>query len=324
MSKLKGTAFCFTDFLPNNVETGYSLIFKEYNDVIRGLAWGKEVCPSTGKEHNQGYVQFFKQSRFSSFQKMITSKCHGELIRGSIQDNEDYCSKEKNFTKLGIFVSRGYRSDFHNIKDDMKNGADVNEIMENYTGDFIRYHSGIEKMKGLIDKTTRMDWRDVSVTAIVGLAGSGKTRYVLDKHKKENVFIVDQKMMETDFWGNYNGEEVLLIDDFNGWIRYSYLLRILDGHPLWLNIKNSNTYANWKFVYMTSNTLPKCWYCDVKWNLMRRIQFCLYVSKGNTGNLTHREMWGGKYDLERKKSEEELTKKELICLLDKNNYFEEN
>lgn len=292
----KGISFCFTDFLPHNINKGYDDIFDDFKDVIRGIAWGVETCPTTKKKHNQGYIQMYKQCRYTAIQKMFKSKCNFSVMKGSILQNEIYCSKECNYKKRGLFISRGYRSDLHNIKDDLKNGATMYDIMENYTGDFVRYATGITKMKSLIDKKKGLVWRDVDVIALYGKAGSGKTSSVMKEHGYENVFTLDSKWASTNFWGDYDGESVLLIDDFNGWVQYSYLLRVLDGHPLQLNIKGGSTYAMWTKVYITSNAMGGTWYNKIGDNLKRRVKECLEVSKGNTVCLTHDEFWKQKDD----------------------------
>ena len=89
----KGISFCFTDFYDENIKHGYRKYFEEYKDMIRGIAYGVEKCPTSGKMHMQGYVQMFKQCRFTAIQKMINSKCHFEVMYGSIESNENYCSK---------------------------------------------------------------------------------------------------------------------------------------------------------------------------------------------------------------------------------------
>ncbi len=283
MSKTnKGTKFVFTNFKV----TDYNKVYEDFKDLIRGIAWGKEICPSTGKPHDQGYIQMYKQCRYTSIQKMFASKCHFEVMHGSIEDNENYCSKEQQFTKLGMFVTRGYRSDLHNIKDDLKNGACLYDIMENYTSDFVRYHSGIEKMKSLIDKKKSKRWRDVDVTVLVGAAGSGKTSFVSNKHGYENIFNLNLECDKFMFDG-YDNEDVLLIDDFNGGIKYTQLLRILDGHPLPLNVKGGRRYANFTKIYITSNVKPCFWYQNIYDNLKRRLKNCLEVTKGNTEVLSH-------------------------------------
>jgi hypothetical protein len=284
-------SFCFTDFNETNITLGYKNYYNEYKDIIRGIAWGVEVCPTTGRKHNQGYIQLFKQGRWSSIQKMFKSKCHFEVMIGSIMDNEAYCSKENVYTKLGCFVSRGYRTDLHNIKDDIKNGASMYDIMENYTGDFVRYHSGINKMKELIDNNKSKSWRDVETTILVGVAGSGKTRYVYDNHGYNNVFKIDSSGDDRFMFNGYDGEDVLLIDDFKGWIKYTYMLNILDGYPLPLNVKNGRTFARWSKVYITSNNMPSMWYSKIKENFKRRIDNCLEVIEGNTKSFNHSNWW---------------------------------
>lgn len=291
----KATLFCFTDFGNNN---GYEDHFNENRDYIRGMAWGKEICPSTGRPHNQGFIQLFHQDRWNTILS-IFGFSHIEACKGSLKSNEDYCKKEGEYTHLGNFVRRGYRSDLVNIKQDLKNGATLSDVMDNYTGDFVRYTGGIKAMKTLIDKDSRNCWRSLSVYSLTGEAGCGKTSFVYKTEGYKNVFTVDQKMMKTDFWGTYDGETVLLIDDFSGWIPYSYLLRILDGHPLSLNVKNGNTFAAWTKVYITSNVKPGMWYRTSGDNLKRRFgnqgklpdnnifENCLEVTKGNTKRLSH-------------------------------------
>lgn len=282
-SSNKGVKFCFTNFK----YCDYSRVFNDYHDVIRGLAWGMETCPTTGKEHAQGYIQMYKQCRWTAIQRMFDSKCHFEVMFGSIESNETYCSKEKKFTKLGYFVSKGYRTDLHNIKDDLMNGSSLYDIMDNYTGDFVRYHSGIMKMKSLIDQKKSMKWRDVDVTVLYGKAGSGKTSYVNKKHSYENIFTLNLGAGDKFMFDGYDNQDVLLIDDFNGGIKYTELLRILDGHPLPLNVKNGRAYAQFTKIYITSNVKPSRWYARIFDNLKRRLNTCLLVTKGNTESLVN-------------------------------------
>lgn len=284
----KGVLFCFTDFDETNINNGYQSVYNLNSDVVRGIAWGVETCPQTGKKHNQGFIQVYKQCRWTWLQKnFFKNKLHMEVCRGSIYDNETYCSKQGNYHKLGMFVSRGYRSDLVNIKEDLKAGATMYDIMENYTGDFLRYHAGIEKMKTLIDERHSHEFRAIHCTTLTGPAGSGKTSYVMKKHGSKNVFKLDSGADSKFLFNGYQGQDVLLIDDYAGWIKYTYLLHILDGYHLPLNVKNGRTFAKWTKVYITSNVKPGNWYVKIGDNLKRRVAKCLEVTKGNTRILSH-------------------------------------
>lgn len=290
----KGTNFCFTDFKEDNITNGYNKIYEDYKDIIRGIAWGIEVCPKTGKKHNQGYIQVFQQCRFTAIQKIFKSKCHFEVMNGSIKDNENYCSKDNIYTSLGYFCTQGYKSDAHNIKEDLKSGASMYDIMNNYTGTYLRYHNGIEKMKQLISSKKfnfdvdkcKVTKRKITTTALIGEAGSGKSTYVVDKYGMENVFFVNLSG-DGNLFDGYEGQDIILLDDFNGNIKYTEMLRILDENAYRANIKYGYTYANWTKVYITSNVKPIYWYKKIRDNFKRRIKICLEVSKGNTKIFTH-------------------------------------
>ncbi len=65
------------------------------------MSVGKEVCPDTGREHYQSYVQYIKKVRFSSVKAHFGNTIHVEKSKGSDQDNYDYCIKEGNYTEYG-------------------------------------------------------------------------------------------------------------------------------------------------------------------------------------------------------------------------------
>lgn len=284
----KASLWCFTDFKEENLKTGYQTIFDENKDIIRAIAWGSEICPTTKKKHNQGFIQVYTTKRTGYMQNLLNSKCHLEPCRGSIKDNVTYCAKEGQYTSIGEFVSRGCRTDLEHLRMDIKDGQSNYEIMEKYTGDYMRYHSGIEKVRTIYEKEKGMKLRlNLNVIVLIGKAGVGKTRYVLEKHGMDNVYIVDCGGDSKFLFNGYDNEKVLLIDDFNGWIQYTYLLRILDIYPLKLNVKNGIKYALWDTVYITSNAKPVYWYQHFSDNLKRRIGKCLKVTKGNTETLVH-------------------------------------
>lgn len=64
------------------------------------------------------------------------------------------------------------------------------------------------------------------------------------------------------WWDGYEGQQLLILDDFTGWIPMTQLLNVLDGYPMTLNVKNGRSMAAWTEVIITSNLHPKAWYRD--------------------------------------------------------------
>lgn len=276
--RTRGTKFCFTDFGILNWEK----IYRE-TKCFRFIAWGKEICPKTKKEHLQGYLQTTKTLRFAAIKKLCNYPgLHLEVMMGSFSQNEKYCSKEGRYTKLGDWVSQGYRTDLEAVIDDIvETGGDVEHIMETHPGEYLKFHSGIDKLCTYHKKKAAMKWMDVETHILCGKAGLGKTSFVSKKHGYENIFILDTNADSRFLLDGYEGESILLIDDFNGGIKYNTMLRLLDGHPMKLNVKNGRKYKQWSHVYITSNVSPSLWYHNPMGdNLARRLTEWHEVDKG--------------------------------------------
>ncbi|KAJ1475980.1 hypothetical protein T484DRAFT_3643135, partial [Baffinella frigidus] len=67
---------------------------------LRYLAYGIETCPTTERQHYQGFAYSFKAQRFGAFKKLFP-KAHLEVMKGNFRDNEVYCSKETELTEFG-------------------------------------------------------------------------------------------------------------------------------------------------------------------------------------------------------------------------------
>lgn len=300
----KGTFFTFTDFNINNIKFGYSEQFEEYSDMIRGIAWATETCPKTSREHNQGYIQVFSQTRFTALAKMLRSHCHFEIVHGTLKQNEDYCSKEGKLTKLGYFATKGYRTDWHNIKEDIRNGSSMYDIMENYTSHFGQYSNGISKIKTEIDnKVLSTKIRDIKTTIIYGDTGCGKTTAIMNQFDLNDVYVLQNPDKDNKNWNGYNGQRVLVVDDFYGWIRPAEMLRLLDGKPYRVRKLNGFSWAQFDKVFITSNCDPLDWWAngDIPEKVLQAVwrrcgNCCLEVlSRGNTEALDFKKWKLGNY-----------------------------
>lgn len=73
----------------------------------RGLIYGREVAPKTGTPHLQGYFQLTKKMRITQLKKLLGDVAHFEVAKGSVEQNEKYCGKDKDIVTYGEFEKKG-------------------------------------------------------------------------------------------------------------------------------------------------------------------------------------------------------------------------
>lgn len=97
-TRARGWCFTYNNYGPAD-ESALRLLGAS-NDV-RYLVFGREVAPTTGTPHLQGYVYYTNPRGFSRAKSDLPSGSHIEVTKGSAQQNYDYCSKGKDFEQFG-------------------------------------------------------------------------------------------------------------------------------------------------------------------------------------------------------------------------------
>lgn len=248
-------------------------------EFIKYICYQPEICPTTNKKHFQTYVEFKDKFTTKKCQEYIgVLNCHLELRRGTPEEAMNYCkkinSKDGDFVEFGILpkLTKGQRNDLIDLAKRIKEDG----IIEDF--EILKYSKGIKDLKNKIDQEKTNHFRNVEVIVIIGKCGIGKTESVYDKEGFKNCYKL-QESNNTVWFNGYEGQNVLIIDEFYGWLKYPFLLNLLDGYPLNLEIKGSCTWANYTKVYITSNDEIKSWYNE-KDNisaLMRRIKYVIHM-----------------------------------------------
>lgn len=255
--------------------------------------YGAEICPNTKANHLQGFSYRKSACTMSAMKKFLGQKTiHLEVANGTAEQNTAYCSKgnqpsqewkeEKtagpNYGKdakvwtVGTMPKQGVRQDIIDLRDSINNKRSLSEMLcEDVNLGALAKHGRFAEMcfQASLKVRTR-PWRELEVIIHYGATGTGKTRtpYDLGAYKWEP--------SSPEWWDGYDGEDILLIDEFYGQLKPSRLLALLDGYQLRLPIKGGHTYAQWTKVYITSNVAPVEWFSDkvpneVKLALKRRI-----------------------------------------------------
>lgn len=267
-------SYCITSF---NLE---AYKFDEAPEGVRYMIYSIEECPDTKKLHVQGYIELNKPMRFTGLKKLFNDNTmHCKERKGTRDQARNYCMKldthiegpfEYGEWKAG---GQGSRNDIKKVCDKIIKNEPVKKIALEHPVEYIKYHRGFEKLEQIVKENQYIDeresFRKIKVHIIWGDAGTGKTRHIIDKHGK-NVYKLDI-IGDKIWWDGYHGQKILLLDDYYGEIPFAYLLKILDGYPIRLDIKGSHTYANWTKIYITSNKKPKLWYGNMLPEFKRRI-----------------------------------------------------
>jgi hypothetical protein len=149
-----------------------------------------------------------------------------------------------------------HKTNLQDLKNAIDEGATKAELWENYFGLMSVRHKAVDQYMLIKRKTMN---RDVKVFNYYGSTGSGKTYRAFEMFGKD-AYILHKSPYNNIWFDGYDGEKVLIIDDFKGWMEYSQLLRILDQYPLQVDVRGGKVWANWEKVVITSSKPVQQWY----------------------------------------------------------------
>lgn len=260
---MSSKAWIGTLFVENGSEADFRGTMDECKD-IRFYVGQLESAPDTGRLHYQFYVYLHKKVRLAGLKRSLGRReVHLEQRRGSHDDAVAYCSKDESRVEGpwtgGDPPQAGKRNDLVALKNDLDGGMSIRDISSNHFGSFLRYRQSISYYV-LLHQPPRT-WK-MENTILWGKSGSGKTRSVYEKAEREglSVFPLAQNKNGVVWFDGYGGEDIILIDDFYGWITISYMLKLLDRYPMNCQTKGGTVPMVSKEIIITSNKAPDIWY----------------------------------------------------------------
>lgn len=241
----------------------------EAMDGVRYIVCGLEEAPETGMMHLQGYSELSRPMRLRHFQQVMltedSQRLHVEPRRGSRDEARTYITDEEKPSSHGWVEAgtwsgggQGARGDLSECQLMLDSGASMVEIASEHFGTWCRNYRSFQIYATLKQHSSTPAWRQISVKVFFGTSGAGKTRAAFAA--SNSAFLLGQNDTGGLWYDLYNGEELLILDDFTGWMPLATLLRVLDGYPLRLPTKGSHCIAQWTKVILTSNMPPHLWY----------------------------------------------------------------
>jgi len=282
--------------------TDYQLILQQKYDPkwMRYLIVGREICPTTGREHNQSYIYSIDKLSIATVKRRLNDAglkgVHVEAAAGDPKSNIDYCKADGKFQEFGETPpGQGARTDLHGLIGAVLAGEkDVLGILTNEPDYYHQYGRTIER--AIIERErSRVSIRNWITRGIwiFGPTGTGKTRFVHEYCQRTGKSLYIWAYDNHGWCDGYNGEEVVLIDDFRaGSMPYAQLLRLLDRYPYQLLRRGKQPiHFVSKLVFITSALSPAGCYpnlaeADSIGQLERRIE-TTHLSSGIAGE----EIW---------------------------------
>lgn len=263
----------------NPLEKGYTHerikeILNEFTNLIYAC-FCDEIGLENGTPHTHIFIICKNGVMFSTVQKRFYG-AHIEAAKGKNIDNYNYIrkigekyenKKESNLTEtfeeIGELPKDRCNSEnlSEQIYEMIENGCSVPEIINEYPN-AIRQITNIEKTISMYkaDKVKNI-FRKLDVSYIYGATGVGKTRTVMENFGYENVFRITNYKHPFD---NYNGQDVILFDEFRSSLPISDMLVYLDGYPVNLPCRYTDKPALYTKVYIISNISLEKQYVEVQ------------------------------------------------------------
>jgi len=262
-SNPRGRGWCFT---LNNPEDDFATKLENtYNEMkAKYLVFQLESGEREGTRHVQGYIYFESDKSFNQVKVQLGNRSHIEKAKGNPAQNRDYCTKEgtrlQGPWEFGECPMKGKRSDLEGLKKDLDDGQSLRQVSQNHFSNFLRYRTNIQQYQ-LLNKPKR-NW-PMEVLVLWGPTGTGKSRFCQDTYP--DAYWKSKNSGTQQFWDGYLGEDVIIVDEFYGWLSWDYLLRLTDRYPFSLDTKHGTVQCSARTIVFTSNKHPREWYPNSKY-----------------------------------------------------------
>lgn len=244
---------------------------KEGYDLI---CFQEEKSPSTGRLHIQGYIRFSSNYRMERVKRFLgDDSAHVETAKGSSAQNLKYCTKSESATgnyqyQHGDFDkhagTQGKRTDLDDAVDLLRTSASLEKINDAVPKTIIKYGRGIQLSRQLFLSAQAPTSFHRCVIVLWGPSGTGKSQWARQyaaHNGWETYSKTLSKSQDTQWFDGYDGEGVLILDDFtDSAVSFRELLIWTDIYKHRVSLKGAMVLGTWHTVIITSNTNPDDWY----------------------------------------------------------------
>lgn len=243
---------------------------------------GREIAPSTGTPHLQGFHQTSGKRSFKAFKKDFRPV----RVTPVGKDNGcvPYCEKDEQVCiRTGQYVKKepGRRTDLDAVAALCAEGKSLREIAEISPTAAIQYSTGISRLIALHSKP-----RDRHIPkrciCLWGPTGTGKTLRCWEHIEalSEEPYVWSNGMPQ--YFEGYEGHKHVIMDEYRAQLPMCQLLTLMQTYPTRVNVKFGSAQFVADFMYFTSCSHPRDWYpnaaSDPIDQLLRRFESIVHVT----------------------------------------------
>lgn len=232
--------------------------------------------------------------RFSTLKNKLPT-AHLEPRRGPIQQAIDYVTKEETRVseeprlEHGIIRhsdEKGCRKDVEVVREAiLEKGLSADEVFLQVP-ESNRMTAMVEKLVAARDRSRHTKPRQLEVIWLYGPPGTGKTSRAVEMGGTNYYRVTDYQHP----FDSYCGQKMLILDEFDGEMRLSTLLNVLDIWPTVLPARYADRVAAYNQVVLVSNEAPWSFYSwasvSRRQALARRINTIMYVDASGAHDVT--------------------------------------
>ncbi|MDK2584193.1 hypothetical protein MFL68_011640 [Corynebacterium sp. BWA136] len=232
--------------------------------------------------------------RFSTLKRRLPT-AHLEPRRGPIQQAINYVTKEEtriiDEPRLEHGTIRhgdeiGRRKDVEVVREAvLEKGLSADEVFLQVP-EAARMTSFVERLVAARERAQNSEPREIEVLWLYGPPGTGKTSLAVDIGGDDFYRVTDYSHP----FDSYAGEKTLVLDEFDGEMRLSTLLNVLDIWPTMLPARYADRVAAYNQVVLISNEAPWSFYSwetpSRRQALARRINTIMYVDASGAHDVS--------------------------------------
>ena len=216
------------------------LMFKCLRELYDKYEWsfyfcGLEHCPTTGRQHIDGYYEYPTQRRWATENKKWKKKFgtgYGDLqlASGTAAENCDYSEKDggRSETQGTASQGQGFRTDLLGLKDGICSGKRT--VEEVCLEDPLTFHQYGRTLQKIEDIALRKQFRNWMTTCdwYYGPTETVKSARAFASYDPSTHYVWKN---DKGWQDGYIGQPTIIINDFRAEIKYNELLQMIDRYP---------------------------------------------------------------------------------------------